>query len=92
MTLAAEQQAKLANRMYECRATSRILLGDRYQDKMRHLMALVRRVAADHHESEIQAGARVIRECGFTGLSMMFIVSAVVECVEPSDRVRNRSA
>lgn len=85
MILATEQQVKIANRMYECRDSSRSILGENYHDKMRTLMVLVRKVAADHNESEIQAGARIIRECGFTGVNLMFMMAAVVECVEPSE-------
>ena len=85
MSLATEQQIKIAARMYECRNTSRNLLGGEYQGKMRPLVALIRKVADQHNESEIQAGARIIRECGFSGHEIMFLLSAVVECVEPSE-------
>lgn len=88
----SEQHVALAARMYECRATARRLLGDRFEPKMRELANVVRAVAKRDGFNNIVAGATIIKEARLFGMDLLMLMAAVVEMTEPTNAVSNRQA
>ena len=82
---ATEQHVAIAAQMYECRATARRLLGERFKPRMREWGNIVRAVAKRDGCNEIVAGATVIKEAGIFGMDSLMLMAAVVELVEPSN-------
>gem|GEM_PF-2833256 len=71
--------------MYECRATARRLLGERFKPRMREWGKIVQAVAKRDNCNEIVAGATVIKEAKLFGMDSLMLMAAVVELVEPSN-------
>ena len=82
---ATEQHVGIAAQMYECRATARRLLGERFKPKMREFGKIVQAVAKRDNCNEIVAGATVIKEAKLFGMDSLMLMAAVVEMVEPSN-------
>ena len=89
---ATEQHVGIAAQMYECRATARRLLGERFKPKMREFGKIVQAVAKRDNCNEIVAGATVIKEAKLFGMDSLMLMAAVVEMVEPSNDLGNRRA
>lgn len=75
----------MAAKMYECRATARRLLGDKYHQRMDEYASVVRAVAKRDNCNDIVAGATVIKEAGLQGMDSLLLMAAVVEMTEPSN-------
>jgi indole-3-glycerol phosphate synthase len=82
---ATEQHVVIAEKMYECRAAARRLLGDKYHTRMEELARVVRAVAKRDNSNDIVAGATVIKEFGLQGMDALLLMAAVVEMTEPSN-------
>jgi hypothetical protein len=82
---ATEQHVAMAAKMYECRATARRLLGDKYHQRMDEYARVVRAVAKRDNCNDIVAGATVIKEAGLQGMDSLLLMAAVVEMTEPSN-------
>ncbi len=74
----------LAARLYECRATARRLLGEKYHGRMDEYAIVVRSVAKRDNCNDIVAGATVIKEAQLHGIDALLLMAAVVEMTEPS--------
>jgi len=82
---ATEQHVAMAAKMYECRATARWLLGDKYREHMDERAKVVRAVAKRDNCNDIVAGATVIKEAGLQGMDALLLMATVVEMTEPSN-------
>jgi hypothetical protein len=82
---ATEQHVAIAAKMYECRATARRLLGDKYRYHMNERASVVSAVATRDNCNNIVAGATVIKEAGLQGMDALLLMAAVVEMIEPSN-------
>jgi len=82
---ANEQHVAIAAKMYECRATARRILGDKYHQHMNERALVVRAVAKRDNCDDIVAGATVIKESGLQGMDALLLMAAVVEITEPSN-------
>lgn len=82
---ATEQHVAMAAKMYECRATARRLLGDKFHQRMEEYASVVRAVAKRDNCNDIVAGATVIKEAGLQGMDSLLLMAAVVEMYEPSN-------
>lgn len=82
---AEEQNVALAAKMYECRATARRLLGEKFQARMAEYADVIRAVEARDNCNSIVAGATVIESASLQGMDALLLMAAVVEMTEPSN-------
>lgn len=82
---ATEQHVAMAAKMYECRATARRLLGDKFHQRMDEYASVVRAVAKRDNCNDIVAGATVIKEARLQGMDSLLLMAAVVEMTEPAN-------
>lgn len=87
-----EQHVAMAAKMYECRATARRLLGDKFHERMAERARLVRAIAKRDNCNDIVAGATVIKEANLQGMDALLMMAAVVEMTEPSNAENHRQA
>ena len=80
-----ENNIALAAKMYECRATARQLLGEKFSEKMAEFATVINEIAVRDKCNSIIAGATLIKERGATGMGLMLTMAAVVEMNEPSN-------
>lgn len=89
MSLATEQQIRTAAKMYEARDAVRLLLGDRYPERMKRLGEQLRSAAS---EAGLDTLAMALRACkaataqGRPGVALQ-ILAAAVELSEPNRKV-----
>ena len=82
-----EKNVALAAQMYECRATARRLLGEKFQTRMAEYADVIRAVEARDNCNSIVAGATVIKSAGLQGMDALLLMAAVVEMTEPSNAI-----
>ena len=84
---ATEQHVRVAAQMYDCRDAARRLLGDKYHARMQAYGCVVRAVARRDNCNDIVAGATVIKVGKLHGIEALLLMAAVVEMLEPSNKV-----
>ena len=79
-----QQQVEVAAKLYKCRDSARLLLGERYAAKMADYGKAISEVAARLKCSEMSAATKM---AGSTddGMLQMMIFAAAVELAEPSN-------
>lgn len=78
-----EKAIAITAKLYECRDTTKLLLGERYAEVMGNYGRAIEKVAGAHRCSQIEAAKKMATETQ-DGKSRMLIFAAVVELAEPS--------
>ncbi len=83
-----EKRVEIAHRMYECRRTAKLLLGERYEEQLAPYRKVVRAVAdRDHNGNELPAVTAIVKKAedkgdgGIAGL-VLYLTAAAVEEIE----------
>jgi len=90
-----EKRVQMAHRMYECRTTAKMLLGDQYQEKLAPYRKVVRAVAdRDHRGNELPAVTAIVKKAvadgkgdDITAALTLYVTAAAVEEIEAREAV-----
>ena len=74
----------MAAQLYEMRDTARRLLGTKFKAQMDVHGDAIKRVAAQHKESEVLAAMRIAKHPECTPTETVMVMAALVEMTEPS--------
>jgi len=83
-TTPTQHQVRLAAQLYEMRDTARRLLGAKFKAQMATYGDVVKKVAAQHKESEVLAAMRIAKHPECTPTETVMVMAALVEMTEPS--------
>jgi hypothetical protein len=83
----SEKAIKLAAKMYEARDAVRILLGDRFKERMATGIENLEALAAAHNTTVMAAAQRSAKMYAdeHNGMAALMIIAAAVEHAEPSE-------
>jgi hypothetical protein len=78
---------QMAAKMYDARDTARVLLGDKFKERMAQGISILKALAEEHHITIEQAAIRSAKMYTdqYNGMAAMMVLAALVESVEPSD-------
>lgn len=77
---------QMTARLYEARDAMRVLLAERYQERIQPLTVVIQRVAYERQISALSAATSIAKEAQEQGEinSAVLVLAAYVEMVEPS--------
>ena len=78
---------QMAAKMYDARDTARVLLGDKFKERMAEGISILKSIAEEHHITVEQAALRSAKMYAdeHNHAAAMMVLAAWVESVEPSD-------
>jgi hypothetical protein len=81
-----EQQIKMAAKLYRCRDTATRFFGDEYKEKIEPYKKIIADVARDKNIGELEAMMKICEDDVIknNGWTLMLLMAAAVELVEPS--------
>lgn len=83
--MATEEQIKLAARLYKCRDTAKSFLGIKYSEKMAVYQKYIKAAMVKHNtDDEITATMKMAKDVDADGMTVMLLMAACVEMIEPS--------
>jgi hypothetical protein len=87
----SERVVKIANRLYEARDSARLILGEKYHERIQEDQKLIRAVMAAHSCEALAATMAIVTELQKNDYSrknafnQITVLSAYVEMIEPSE-------
>lgn len=82
---ATEREVKLAASLYECRDSMRVWWGDAYAERIKERRKLIEAQMADDKSESVLDAALTIAKTMPGGVSVMMVLAAAVEMIEPSE-------
>ncbi len=78
---------QMAAKMCDARDSIRLLLGDKFKERMAQGISILKSIAEEHHITVEQAAIRSAKMYAdeYNGMAAMMVLAAWVESVEPSD-------
>ncbi len=78
---------QMAAKMYDAHDTAKVLLGDKFKERMAEGISILKSIAEEHHITIDQAAIRSAKMYTdeYNHAAAMMVLAAWVESVEPSD-------
>lgn len=83
----AEQQIRIAAKMYECRDTLKRLTGDKFRERITEYQGFLRTAMQRYECDEIKAAMHLCHDERIrdSAITQMWLIAAAVELLEPSE-------
>ena len=79
-----EKAIKITAQFYAARDSAKVLLGNRYEIRMKQYGAIIQTVAKDYHLDTVAATLKIAKDCHMEGGALMLLLAAAAEILEPS--------
>jgi len=79
-----QQAIQTAAKLYETRDAMKLLLGDKYKERMAELGGAIQKIAARKGKDVLMTAKEICSDPGMTGMEKIQIMAAAVELLEPS--------
>lgn len=83
--MTSETQVRMTAKLYEMRDSAKSLLGDKYKDHMAMNGKILQETATRDKKTPLEIAIKVCTKPGITAMEVIFIMSAAVELLEPSE-------